>query len=69
MLYLVEVMEGEAAIVSKSIEADTPFRAASIATKRDISITFEKSAWIRVTPPGRPSFTFGYADQITTELE
>lgn len=62
MMYLVEFMEGETVVASKSVEANTPLKAASIATQRNISIIYENAAWVRVTPPGCPPLAFGYAD-------
>lgn len=61
MQYLVEFMKGEAVSKSRSVEANTPLEAASKLSQRPVAFSVDRSDWIRVTPPGRPPFKYGYA--------
>lgn len=61
MRYLVELMKGEKVASSEKIDASTPFIAASKAVRGAIvHFKVDRSDWIRVTPPGKPAFEFGY---------
>lgn len=59
--YLVEFMEGERVTGAQTVNATSPFMAAGMATPREITFIGDRSAWIRVTPPGRLPFEYSYA--------
>lgn len=65
MQYFVEFMKGDKPISSKTVEAGTPLSAAVVASGRDVAFTIDREDWVRVTPPGRPSFEYGYARKST----
>ncbi|WP_165779845.1 hypothetical protein [Mesorhizobium sanjuanii] len=51
--YLVERMEGDDVIAGRIIDAPSPFRAASLATDRHITLRTWEEDWIRVTDENR----------------
>lgn len=55
-------MTGKTVSKSTTVEANTPLEAAAKLSKRDVVFS-DRSDWIRVTPPGRPPFEFGYAQR------
>ena len=59
--YLVEFMEGDVPMSSRSISATSPFMAATMASGRDMTFIGDRSSWVRVTPPGRMPFEYSYA--------
>ena len=58
--YLVEFMQGDEVTGTRKVSAGTPFMAAVAATGREVTFKVDRSDWIRVTPPGKPPFEFGY---------
>jgi len=67
MKYLVEFMAGEAVASSQQVDASTPLMAASKAARGSmVHFSIDRADWIRVTPPGKPSFEFGHTQAVTT---
>jgi len=54
-------MKGETVDIAKTVEAGTPLSAAVEASGREVGFSIDRADWIRVTPPGRPPFEYGYA--------
>lgn len=65
--YLVEFMRGDEVIETKTVPAGTPFMAAVTSTGREVTLKVDRAEWIRVTPPGKPPFEYGYATASEAE--